>query len=145
MVSMTNTVYVRSGRHPIVLGLLVGLWVIALYSLVYDPPSRNLDLAFDYPQRAVWSAQVLVASSTTLAGLAVRDRLSGLLIERVGLGMLVVGLGTYLYILVTVSSWHAAGIIIGVVAGAIGGAVARVVQIHNELRAVRGVQAVLDA
>ena len=128
---------VRSGRHPVVVGVLVGLLVIGLWSLVFDPPSKSIDLAFDYPQRAVWSAQVAFAAAVTLAGLWWRDPISGLLVERVGWGLVVVGLATYLTILATVSSLSAAGVIVGIVGGIIVGALARIVVIGRDLREVR--------
>ena len=128
---------VRSGRHPVVVGVLVGLLLIGLFSLVFDPPSKTIDLAFDYPQRALWSAQVAFASSVTLAGLWWRDPITGLLIERIGWALVTVGLSTYLVILATVSTLSAAGAIVGIASGIIVGAVGRIVAIRRDLAEVR--------
>ncbi|MDR6117281.1 hypothetical protein QE370_000465 [Aeromicrobium sp. SORGH_AS981] len=143
---MSTDLYVlRDGRHPVVLGILVFLALVSLYSLVIDPPSRNIDLAFDYPQRAIWSAQVLTAALVTLTGLHLKDRILGALVERVGWGLMVVGVGTYLTILATYSTWSAAGIVFAISAGVVVGSALRIRQITRDLHDLRRTSRALDA
>jgi len=120
-----------------VVAILVGLMVVSAYSLAFELPSKTLDLAFGYPQRAVWSAQLLGATIVTLAGLYWRDPLTGLLIERVGWGMVVAGSVTYLVILSSVSTFSSAGIVVSMLSGVIVGALVRIFHIVHDLRDVR--------
>ncbi len=143
---MTEPIFLRSGRHPVVLGILAFLALVSLYSLLIDPPSRNIDLAFDYPQRAIWSAQVLAASCVTLAGLYYRkDPLLGVIVERVGWALMIVGVGTYLTILATYSTWSSAGIVFAIAAGVVLGAFLRIREINRDVRALRAVSRELNA
>lgn len=131
------TVYVvRNGRHPVVVTILVGLLVVAVYSLVHAPPSATLDLAFGHPERLLWSTLVAAGSAATLWGLYHRAPVYGLRIERVGWGMTSVGTAVYAVILIDLTGWTSAGVLLAFVVGVAVGGAWRIAQITRDLRAL---------
>lgn len=134
-------VVVRSGRHPHEVWIAFGLAALALYSLVFEPPSVSLDYALDRWQRVLWSTQVLFGAVVTLAGLAMDRRIAlGLRVERIGCLLTALGIGTYITVLCNVSTFGRSGIVVTLACSVAAAALHRARQVSRDLRELEAAQ-----
>jgi hypothetical protein len=81
-------------RHPFQVLLMLALVVLGLSSLLLNPPGSVNALLPDFG-RYLWAAVTFIGGGGTVVAAALRDRATGLLLERITLGLVAVGAPVY--------------------------------------------------
>lgn len=131
-------IVIRSGRHPYVVSLAVGLVIAHLYGLVVAPASVSVDAALEPTTRTLFGVCSASGAALILSGIYWRrDLLTGLLVERIGHILLGTGSAAYVAVLCTISTFNRSGLITIIGCAISVGAAARIVQITRDARALR--------
>lgn len=140
------TVLIRSGRNAHEVSLTVGLLLIALYGLLYAPPSASIDAGLTVAQRVMWGVQGVVGTSVTLIGLywlpltrrhTTTAAITSLYIERAGQFLVGIGAATYVVVLCKVSTFQASGLVTVISCAIVAASVGRFTQITRGLKRIR--------